>query len=147
MHSNRKPLAVIIKGNPDRMKGNELRASYFYENIKAHLQKHGFVVEFDLGLDKTCPNKDAAVWVGHSRGTGRLRCIEEPDKPRFAVLGSPGGAIAPDDLAWHVLMEKRYPDSPPPLSEQPPRSHFIFDLAMKKEVDRAINAYQLATAN
>lgn len=138
---NDKPLAVIILGNSERMIGKERLAATFYKAIEQHLIANGFRVEFDDGLPKTCPDLTAALWVAHSRGVDRIRCIPEEARGRFAILGDPDGAIAKDDLYWHTQIMEKYPDSPPPITEQPPVSHFVFSVVMQAEVNRAIRAY------
>lgn len=68
----KKPLAIIIKGNPKFLEGNKLAAP-FYDKLKRRLEKQGYEVKFDAGLDKTLPDTSASLWVGHSRGTGRFK--------------------------------------------------------------------------
>ena len=70
----KKPIAVIIKGNPDRMSETTKKlADKFYMSMKKRLELQGFDVEFDDGLEYTVPREDAAVWLGFSRGAGRLQ--------------------------------------------------------------------------
>jgi len=73
--SSEKPLAVIIKGNMDRLKTNSIHntANLFYNDIKKQLEMKGYRVEFDAGLPYTIPNENAVLWLGHSRGADRLR--------------------------------------------------------------------------
>jgi len=70
-----KKLAVIIKGNPKYIDKPEIKpiADAFYLEIKKMLQVKGYHVQYDAGEDHTVPDTKAAVWLGHSRGAGRLR--------------------------------------------------------------------------
>ena len=72
--SIRKPLAIIIKGNPKYLDNPAVQdlARTFYGNIEATLESNGFRVEYDAGEPYTTP-KDAAVWVAHSRGIDRIQ--------------------------------------------------------------------------
>ncbi len=63
--------AVIIKGNPELVTNNE-RADIFYNELKSFLESLGFSVSFDSGEPYTAP-QPADLWVGHSRGSDRLR--------------------------------------------------------------------------
>lgn len=71
----RKPLAVIVKGNPKylNMPANVPLAEAFYTEIQTILEKRGYDVAFDPGIEYTSPDETAAVWIGHSRGIDRLR--------------------------------------------------------------------------
>ncbi len=66
-----KKTAVIIKGNPALVNGN-VRADTFYADLKTFLESLDFEVSFDAGEPYTTPPK-ADVWIGHSRGSDRLR--------------------------------------------------------------------------
>ncbi len=63
--------AVIIKGNPALVNNNE-RADIFYKELASFLEQLGFSVKFDFGEPHTTP-PPADLWVGHSRGSDRLR--------------------------------------------------------------------------
>ena len=63
--------AVIIKGNPILVVGNE-RADKFYNELKSFLESLDFKVAFDNGEPFTSPSP-ADLWIGHSRGSDRLR--------------------------------------------------------------------------
>ena len=75
-----KPLAVIIKGNGDRIAalGMKKEAANFYKDLAARLEIQGYRVSFDEGLPNTIPDQSAALWVGHSRGVDRLQFSEGP---------------------------------------------------------------------
>ena len=66
----RSPLAVIIKGNPTKGPPTPGR---LYPELQGLLEDMGYAVEMDEGLPHTTPRRDAAVWVGHSRGASRLQ--------------------------------------------------------------------------
>ena len=72
---NKKPLAVIIKGNPKYIDNPKIKplADKFYSEIKSILEQLGYIVNFDDGLSYTLPDTNAAVWIAHSRGISRLR--------------------------------------------------------------------------
>ena len=67
--------AVIIKGNPELITGNE-KADDFYKELKSFVEGLGFEVTFDAGEPFTLP-KTADLWIGHSRGADRLRFAPE----------------------------------------------------------------------
>jgi len=72
---NKKPLAVIIKGNPKYLRMPKIKplAIAFYAEIKQLLIARGFRVTFDPGKEYTSPDKTAKAWIAHSRGIDRLR--------------------------------------------------------------------------
>lgn len=69
--NNKKPLAIIIKGNPNRKRPP--KPGNLYQKIKKYLQQKGFEVQYDQGKPHTTPNTNAQLWIGHSRGAGRLK--------------------------------------------------------------------------
>jgi len=73
---DQKPLAIIVKGNPKYLKHMQKEADAFYGDIKQRLEEKGFRVEFDAGEPYTQP-KQAAAWLGHSRGVDRLRFADD----------------------------------------------------------------------
>lgn len=139
-----KPVACIVKGNPDRMIGNEYIADKYYQSIQNYLEEKGFIVVFSDSEPYTCPPiEDIAIWIGHSRGCGRIVCLPENKQHLFARLGDLEGAINKDDTLWQRKMNKYYKSGKqPPESEQPPRDHFIFSKIHRSEVDRIIEEYK-----
>jgi hypothetical protein len=75
LESARRPIAVVIKGNPKYLEDPEIAplARQFYAHVAELLMARGYQVHFDKGAEYTTPNVKAAVWVGHSRGIDRLR--------------------------------------------------------------------------
>ena len=67
--------AVIIKGNPVLVTNNE-QANVFYKELASFLEELGFIVKFDPGEPFTTP-EPADLWIGHSRGSDRLRFAPE----------------------------------------------------------------------
>lgn len=88
--------AVLITGNPKFIKNNS-RADQFYNDIERHLQDHGYSVTRDPGDDYTEPAK-ADLWVGHSRGEGRLRFAPEGTRTVAIGVNAPGAINHPDDV-------------------------------------------------
>lgn len=110
--------AVIITGNPKFITDNP-SADRFYGDIQRHLENHGYTVTRDPGADYTRP-ETADLWVGHSRGEGRLRFA--PTGTRTVALGSsvPGAINHPDDvLDGHIT------------GVAPPAAHYILTDAMR----------------
>jgi len=72
---SKKPKAVIIQGNPKYLNDPAVKqlAVAFYQEIKELVEARGFAVSFDAGEPMTCPDEEAAVWIGHSRGVDRLK--------------------------------------------------------------------------
>lgn len=66
-----KPTAVLITGNPQYIQGNSA-ASKFYDELERAIGERGFTVTRDPGEPHTAPPV-ADLWVGHSRGMGRLQ--------------------------------------------------------------------------
>lgn len=71
----RKPLAVIVKGNPKYIADPKMRnkAEALYGRVKNILEGKGYRVTYDAGAEMTRPDVNAEVWVAHSRGIDRLR--------------------------------------------------------------------------
>ncbi len=80
--------AVIIKGNPKLVENNK-RADIFYKELASFLEKLGFSVKFDLGEPYTTP-PSADLWVGHSRGSDRLRFA--PTETLILGIGVPNSS-------------------------------------------------------
>lgn len=125
-------VVVVIKGNPEKMKGNERLADEFYNNIKTYITNHGYFVEFDNGEDYTCPRSDAVFWVAHSRGVSREICIDEKNQWRFLKFGILDGIIHPVDKEWQESLVS-YHDN-----DMPPKEHFIFTQEQKDAIDDVI---------
>lgn len=81
-----KPTAVLITGNPTFIQDNP-QAEAFYAQIESYLQSQGWQVSRDPGEPYTSP-PPADLWIGHSRGTDRLRFA--PEGTRTIALGAPG---------------------------------------------------------
>ena len=65
--------AVVIHGNPEYVEGvDKERADRFYAHLARKLERRGYAVSHDAGKEYTSPPK-ADLWVGHSRGSDRLR--------------------------------------------------------------------------
>lgn len=139
-----KRVACIIKGNPERMIGNEELAKNYYNDIKEYLEYHGFIVIFDEGLPHTCPPvDDVSIWIGHSRGVGRIICLQDDKKELFGKLGDLDGGINSEDKIWMLKMNKYFDKGiQPPKEEQPPKDHFEFSREHKEEVDRVISNFR-----
>jgi len=82
----KKLLAVIIKGNSRKFK--KKIHHLFYSHIKTFLESLGYKVEFDDGLYKTMPRKDADLYVCHSRGCSRVKWFTTEQKRKTCVLGA-----------------------------------------------------------
>lgn len=119
--------AIIVKGNPKFIQ--DKRAKDYYQEIKAFLVKHGVSkVGFDPGEDFTCPDKTADIYIGHSRGAGRIRCMKTGEEWRFLQFGDPDGIMHPKDREWH--------DNP---VGNPPNEHFHFIEEQKEAIVKLIN--------
>lgn len=94
-----KPIAVIVKGNSKYITGKIARN--FYKELYMMLLNEGFSVTFDPGEDYTCPRK-ADLYIMHSKGADRRRCISDKDMHKVIFTGSGmNGAINhPVDDAW-----------------------------------------------
>lgn len=124
---------VIIKGNPDKMLGQEKLAEAYYNEIADYVRELGFTVKFDLGEPMTCPDLEATFWIAHSRGVDRIRCIEPSRQWRFLKFGDLDGVIHPKDAEWQRGIEDHLT-----TREQPPKEHFLFTEEQKREIDTLV---------
>jgi hypothetical protein len=87
---------VIITGNPKYLALHQQEANKFYSDIAYFLMNMGYEVYYDPGEPYTTP-PSADIWVGHSRGIGRLRFAPGGTK----TIGF-GGRTRPDDM-WQTV--------------------------------------------
>lgn len=128
--------ATLITGNPKYIHNNP-QAQNYYDEIVSHLEDHGFAVTVDPGEAYTCPIR-SDLYIGHSRGAGRYRCVE--DDPlrswRFLRFGDLDGISHPVDRAYqekykaHFGTDKRIPP--------PPKEHYVFTNEQKEAIDALV---------
>jgi len=131
--------AVIIKGNSKHIDKNTAHLSRpFYAKLKGILESEGYKVSFDPGLSFTKP-KDADVWVGFSRGVGRLRFA--PEGTIAIAIGSsiPNAINHPADAKWqqkykHLDMRNIPENERPPI----PKEHLMITSSMESELRRRV---------
>lgn len=109
--------AIIIKGNSKFITDNP-DANRFYDEVKCFLEERGYSVTFDSGEPYTSPAK-ADLWVGHSRGSDRLRFA--PEGTKTIMLGTVGGINHPEDTS---LSKGGIPD----------KAHYILTDKMKEKI-------------
>lgn len=129
-----KPItAVIIQGNPKYIRGNSV-AKAFYESIRKYLESQGVEVSFDPGEAYTTP-KVADIWIGHSRGTDRLRFA--PKGVTTIAFGAdvPGAVNDPLDKTLR------------PGTGIPDVHHFTLTDEMKEAIDKAVAGIQHGTVS
>lgn len=114
------PTAVIITGNPKYVRGNRT-ASRFYDQLHAHLVDKGFDVAFDPGKAYTSP-PPADVWIGHSRGSDRLRFA--PSGTMTIAMGVPWN---PDAI--------NHPEDEAQVGARPGIAHFTLTDEMRARLD------------
>lgn len=126
--------AVLIKGNPRFIRGDEAKA--YYNDIIEFMEKLGVDVIEDPGADYTCPPK-ADFYVAHSRGCGRARCFEnKPEEfANFIKFGDPDGIMHPVDREWDENGRKGIP----------PKEHFIFTADQKLAIQTKVDQLKSAT--
>src|SRR3989344_6468645 len=141
-----KKTAVIIKGNPKLVEGNE-RANAFYESLKVFLESLDFEVSFDSGEPYTQP-PHADVWIGHSRGSDRLRfALPEVITIGLGVPESRGSTDFPvvnhpkDEMAKLVFQDGKI------IKEEAVQMfddsyHYILTEEMKEEIKNIIENYK-----
>lgn len=118
-----KPLsAVIIKGNPKFIDGNQ-KATDFYNNLQTYLESKGYEVTQDPGKAYTSPPK-ANVWIGHSRGVDRLRFA--PEGTSTIRLGAIGGINHPEDTQLNP-------------GDIPTDAHYVLTDDMLQQLDKALS--------
>ena len=113
--------AIIIKGNPKFISDNK-DAEKFYNNLKVFLEDLNYSVTFDAGLPYTVPIF-ADLWVGHSRGSDRLRFA--PNKTKTIAIGVEGGI--------NNLMDKALSSG-----DIPDKNHYILTKEMKEKIKKII---------
>ena len=121
--------AIIIKGNPKYL--NTPHADKFYNDVADHLKGHGYSVSFDSGEAHTIP-ESADLWVGHSRGAGRLKYA--PAGTKTIALGDKGGIN-------HIKDKSLSKDGP-----APDKYHFTLSDSMKHSIDQAIGKTEKTAA-
>lgn len=129
--------AVLIKGNPRFIRGDEAKA--YYAEIVEFMEGLGVTVIEDPGADYTCPPK-ADFYVAHSRGCGRRRCFEgrgSPELHNFIMFGDPDGIMHPKDRQWHEDGCKGIP----------PREHFVFTADQKLAIQNKVDELKALRAN
>jgi hypothetical protein len=127
-------VVVIIKGNPAKMVGMEDLADAYYDEIADYVQRLGFTPTFDPGEDMTCPDKSAAFWIAHSRGAGRIRCIDPKAQWRFLKFGDLDGVIHPVDAKWQASIADHRGSN-----EMPPKEHFEFTREQQSAIDKLVS--------
>lgn len=130
---NTKPKVVIIKGNPEKMKGMEQLAHAYYDAIANYVEGLGFLVEMDAGEPKTCPASDSVFWIAHSRGVDRERCIPQKDQWRFLKFGTTDGVVHPKDARWQRTVSNHVTST-----QLPPKEHFEFTDAQRQAIDEVV---------
>jgi hypothetical protein len=113
--------AIIIKGNPKFIEGN-VSAENFYNDLRTFLEGLGYIVSFDDGESYTTP-PEADLWIGHSRGSDRLRFA--PKSTKTIALGIQGGINHPKDRA---ILPGQIPDE----------FHYILNDEMKNQIKLAL---------
>lgn len=121
MSGSKKPLAVLIKGNPKYVRGNPNAAAY-YDQLVSLLKDRGYRVLTNTGRPYTVP-PDADVWLGHSRGADRLR-FARPETVTIAIGSRQPGAINHPNDDVHI-----------PPGSAPPESHFSLTPGMVAALD------------
>lgn len=115
-------LAVIIRGNPKFITGNP-KADAFYAKLQKHLEQKGYQVQQDAGEPLTVPPK-ADVWLGHSRGSDRLRFA--PEGTSTIALGTREGITHPKDTNLNP-------------GDTPTDAHYLLTKKMLKLLDAKLN--------
>jgi hypothetical protein len=128
--SKQKPLAVIIKGNPNRKQPKT--PGNLYPKLKKYLQDQGFQVEFDEGKPHTIPNINAQLWIGHSRGAGRLKFA-----PKYITTISIGSSL-PHSINHPKDKTNIKPDEYDKLSNHIIKAHNSWHNSFKEKLDRKI---------
>ena len=119
----------------------EYIANEYYQKISNYVKLLGYNVEFDNGEPYTCPDINAAFWIGHSRGVDREKCIPNKDKWRFLKFGVLDGVIHPTDRKWQNSLNSYNDD------QQPPEEHFLFTDEQKKAIDALVNKIKTQSEN
>ena len=132
---------VIITGNPKYVKTAYARA--FYTDLKEFVEGLGYTVSFDPGRPFTSPDETATAWIGHSRGSDRLRFA--PPGVKAVAIGCP---LAKIQNGKRVMLSYPFPVINHPqdnaqvfnkdTAEAPNRYHFALTEAMKAELAKVL---------
>jgi hypothetical protein len=128
--NKQKPLAIIIKGNPNRKQPKT--PGNLYPKLKKYLQDQGFQVEFDEGKPHTTPNINAQLWIGHSRGAGRLKFA-----PKHIITISIGSSL-PHSINHPDDKTNIKPDEYDKLPNHIIKAHNSWHNSFKEKLDRKI---------
>ena len=128
--NKQKPLAIIIKGNPNRKQPKS--PGNLYPKLKKYLQEKGFQVEFDEGKPHTTPNINAQLWIGHSRGAGRLKFA-----PKHIITISIGSSL-PNSINHPNDKTNIKPDEYDNLPNHIIKAHNSWHNSFKEKLDRKI---------
>lgn len=136
--------AVIIKGNPYYVEQGPDVDNYsnYYREIEEELRKAGYDdISYDRGDDYTTP-KDADLWVGHSRGRGRLRLAPENTKT-LALDDYEDGAEEYSLLVRKAMRELGYgslQDFPVEKRPRPGKGHYTVTDRMREALSKTSSA-------
>jgi hypothetical protein len=119
--------AVIIHGNP-KWNDHPQESAKFYRDLERHLKSRGWSVSHDPGKPFTSPDKSAQLWVGFSRGAGRLKWAPPEIKTLAIGSGLPGAVSHPKDVS----------SLPENLGKavRPDKWHYVFTPEMKAAIDK-----------
>ena len=137
-----KKTAVIIKGNPKYLKYHKKESRKFYRDIGSFLKSKGYRVKYNAGKSYTTP-PDADLWIGHSRGAGRLRFA--PDYTKTIAFGTPRDRRD----SFKVI---NHPEDDRTMAEfrkagngtrglKPGREHYIFTDEMRQELEKIAGSW------
>src|SRR3989338_8981017 len=134
--------AVIIKGNLMLVTNNE-RADIFYKELASFLEQLGFSVKFDSGEPYTTP-PPADLWIGHSRGSDRLRFAppgtitigigvpESTEDIIFPIVNHPDDEMVKRKFSLGTVVEGKEND------ELDDTNHYVLTEEMKYEILKII---------
>jgi ATP-dependent DNA ligase len=132
------PKAWLITGNPYYTEGaQKAQADKFYSGVQSYLESQGYEVGRHRGDPYTSPDA-GDLWVGHSRGTDRLRFA--PPGTRTVSLDAYEDENDYRQQLQHLLQQRgltRLSDLPVEDRPLPPAQHYTFNKAMQKALTKS----------
>jgi hypothetical protein len=123
-HGTVRKKAVIVTGTPRFIRGNP-EARRFYLELAAFLRCLDYLPAFDRGEDFTLPDGAASLWIGHSRGAGRLRFASAHIRVLSLDFLEPGAINHPEDdvfTPFHIT------------GGSPPQAHYVLTDEMREAI-------------
>lgn len=137
LKSDKDPHVYIITGNPEVDTEHSDNYASYYNEIANFIRDLGFKVAFDKGEAFTTPPSGAQFWIGHSRGSDRLRFGKEENVDTLSLDEYEPTRKKQDreyDKLFRKLKVTRIADIPIDMRPKPGPEHYTFNNKQKKAI-------------